>query len=227
MNGPARDLAETSLFSDIDPVEIKAIEAQCRWLVFDSGAMIVDRGDAPTDVYFLTGGLLKVVDCIENRDEIILAELHPGDCFGELSAIDFSVRSARVVAQEKSVVAAMDVDQFHRLLQSNPAISFKLLEHFAALIRKLSRRITSLSSLSQHQRIYHELLRLCEPNPAGDGTWLIRMLPKHDEIASWSGTSREDVAMAIGNLVREDVVGRHHKSLLIKNRDRLYNLVHQ
>ncbi len=51
------------------------------------------------------------------------------------------------------------------------------------------------------------------------------MLPKHEEIASWSGTSRDDVAMAIGHLAREDIVGRKHKALVIKDYNRLQMLV--
>ena len=64
-----------------------------------------------------------------------------------------------------------------------------------------------------------------EPNPRGDGSWVIRTGPQHKEIASWSGTEKPEVAMAIGSLVRDGVLQRKHKMFVIKDHARLKRLV--
>lgn len=220
-----RTLSNIEILSEAPPDVIHALENKCRWAVAEENQMIVDRDDESTEVFFITDGRVKVLDFLANDQEIALAELGPGTAFGELSAIDSSRRSARVTALEETTLAALPSRDFRNLLMECPGIAIMLLKRFAGLIRTLNNRVTSLSTLSPHQRVYFELLRMSEPNPAGDGTWMIHYLPKHEEIASWSGTSREDVAMAIGNLAREGIVGRKHKSLVIKDHGRLQMLV--
>ncbi len=213
------------LLVEAPPNIVRQLEEICAWSNFAPNQTIVDRGDESTDVFFITAGSVKVMDFLANDQEILLAEMGAGSSFGEMSAIDASRRSARVSALEETTVAALPSKDFRRLLMDCPGIAIMLLKRFAGLIRTLNNRVTSLSTLSPHQRVYYELLRMSEPNAQGDGTWLIHYLPKHEEIASWSGTSREDVAMAIGHLAREGIVGRKHKSLVIKDHGRLQMLL--
>ncbi|MFC1673159.1 Crp/Fnr family transcriptional regulator [Pseudomonadota bacterium] len=220
-----RSLAMIDMLSEAPPDVVRKLEAECRWIKCESNKIIVDRDDETTDVFFIVNGRVKVMDLLGKDQEIALAELDAGSSFGELSAIDSSKRSARVTALEDTTLAALPSGDFRRLLMDCPGISIMLLKRFAGLIRTLNNRVTSLSAFSPHQRVYYELLRMAEPNPQGDGTWMIHFLPKHDEIASWSGTTREDVAMAIGNLAREGIVGRKHKSLVIKDHGRLQVLL--
>ena len=221
----ARSLADIEILSEAPPDVVRRLEQDCRWLNCDNNQIIVDRDDETTDVFFIVKGTVKVMDLLGKDQEIALAELETGSSFGELSAIDSSKRSARVTALEPTVLAALPSNDFRQLLMECPGISIMLLKRFAGVIRSLNNRVTSLSAFSPHQRVYYELLRMSEPNPQGDGTWLIHFLPKHDEIASWSGTTREDVAMAIGNLAREGIVGRKHKSLVIRDHGRLQMLL--
>jgi len=220
-----RTLDGIELLSEAPPKVVQRLEQSCRWFVCEPNQIIVDRDDESTEVFFITKGRVKIMDFLAHDQEIALAELGPGTSFGELSAIDSSRRSARVSALEATTLAALPSQDFRALLMDCPGISLMLLKRFAGLIRTMNSRVTALSTLSPHQRVYYELLRMSEPNPQGDGSWLIHYLPKHEEIASWSGTSREDVAMAIGHLAREGIVGRKHKSLVIKDHGRLQMLV--
>ncbi|MBF0250022.1 MAG: Crp/Fnr family transcriptional regulator [Alphaproteobacteria bacterium] len=220
-----RKLTGIGILSEAPPSVVRELEGVCSWQRFAAQDVIVDREDESTDVYFIVKGSVKVMDFLGDDQEITLAELSAGSSFGEMSAIDSAKRSARVSSMGDTIVASMPGRAFRTLLMECPGISLMLLKRFAGLIRTLNNRVTSLSTLSPHQRVYYELLRMSEPNPQGDGTWLIHYLPKHEEIASWSGTSREDVAMAIGHLAREGIVGRKHKSLIIKDHSRLQMLV--
>jgi len=218
-------LAGIELLREASPEVVRHLEEECRWIKCETNQIIVDRDDETTEVFFIISGKVKVMDLLGKDQEIALAELGSGSTFGELSAIDQSRRSARVSAMETTTLGALPSQKFKALLMECPGISLMLLKRFAGLIRTLNNRITSLSTLSPHQRVYYELLRMSEPNPQGDGSWMIHLLPKHEEIASWSGTSRSDVAMAIGHLAREGIVGRKHKSLVIKDYNRLQMLL--
>ncbi len=222
-----RSLAGISLLVEASPEIIKEIEAKCRWSEHDAGDIIVDVRDMTTDVFFVVGGRLKVMNFRGESKEVALAELGPGDTFGELSAIDSNKRSARVAALEPTLLASMPGKEFRKILILCPEVALILLKRFAGLIRSLTMRVTTLSTLTDRQRVYFELLRLSEPNAEGDGSWVISNLPPHAEIAAKVGADKEEVAAAIGNLARYGVVERRHKTLIINDRDRLARLADQ
>lgn len=205
------------------PEEARAdIEQKCTWIEFNPNDVILDRSDEDKhEVFFLVRGNVRIMNFAGDNQEIALADLEEGSNFGELSAVDCRGRSARVLGSDNCIIARMERDDFMAMLMAFPKISLDLLDHFAGIIRSLTERVTSLSALSPHQRIFLELLRISEPNPKGDGTWLIDVVPAHKEIASWSGTDKLEVANAIGGLVRNGIMERRHRSFEIKDHAKL------
>ncbi len=219
-----RSLVGINLLTEAAPNMIKRMEDMCEWHEFDTDDVVIELADGSTAVYFVVGGRLKVMDFMDQEKEVSLAELRDGDCFGEISAIDGKERSARVTALEPTLLASMNSKEFRQILIMCPEISLVLLKRFAGFIRTLTTRVTSLSTMTPRQRVYFELLRISEPNAEGDGSWIINNIPSHSEIASWVGAEKGIVADAIGSLAREGVVARKHKSLVIKDHQRLVRL---
>ena len=222
-----RTLGGNKLLVEAQPEVLADIEKKCEWLEYSPGDVVIDQTDDTTNVFFVVKGKLKAMDYLFDEQEVAFAELGPGDSFGELAAIDLKVRSARVTAMEPTLVASLPSKEFRKLLIACPGMALALLKRFAGFIRTLNTRITALSTLTPHQRIYYELLRISEPNTIGDGSWIIVNIPNHSEIASWIGAEKEIVADAIGKLARDGVVERKHKSLLIKDHPRLQRLANQ
>ncbi len=221
----ARRLDNISLLEGLPASALREIEPKCRWLAFGAHETVFDRDDNTQEVYFIVRGTVRVMNYLGDDREVALADLQEGDHFGELSAVDSQERSARVVGSDNCVIAALPREHFLAILLEHPRVALRLLDHFANIIRNMNKRVSSLSSMSPHQRIYAELLRMAEPNPLGDGSWVIRTVPLHNEIASWSGTEKTEVAMAIGNLVRDGVLQRKHKTFVVKDHAKLKLLV--
>ena len=215
------------LLAEAPPMIITALEKNAKWHEYDADEIVIDINDESTDVYFIVKGKLRAMDFLSEEEEVALAELLPGFSFGELSAIDQKVRSARVTTLEPTLLASISSKDFRRLLIDCPGISLALLKTFAGFIRTLNTRITELSTMSPHQRIYHELLRISEPDTQVDGGWLIVNAPHHAELAAWVGAEKQTVAEAIGSLARDGVIERKHKSLHIRDRARLQRLASQ
>ncbi|MEE8393556.1 MAG: Crp/Fnr family transcriptional regulator [Rhodospirillales bacterium] len=223
-NNPERSLNGISILVEVPPERIAQIEKKCGWLEFSTDDIIIDLDDTTTDVYFIVKGKVKVMDFMAENPEVALAELKAGDSMGELTALDSKKRSARVTAMTRTIVASLSSKDFRELLLDCPEMSLALLKRFASYIRSLNARLTSLSILSPHQRVYYELLRICEPNTMGDGSWIIINAPNHSEIASWVGAEKGLVADAIGKLARDGVIERRHRNFLIKDHARLQRL---
>lgn len=220
----AHGLDATGLLAELSPEALRAIEKKCRWLELKPGDVVFEREDDSREVFFVVRGSVRAMNFLGSEREVSLADLPAGSHFGELSAVDNRERSARVVANEPAVIAALGRDDFLVLLHEHPKVTVRLLGDFASIIRTTNQRVFSLSTLTPRQRVYLELLRMAEPNPKGDGSWLIEIVPNHNEIASWAGTDKLEVANAIGALVRDAILERKYKSFIIKDHTRLKSL---
>ena len=204
-----------------DEARIK-MEKLCAWIRFRPDEVILDNSNHDQhEVFFLVKGDVRIMNFAGDDQEIALADLQEGANFGELSAVDCRGRSARVVGGDNCLVARMGRNAFIEMLLSYPKVSLNLLDQLANIIRNLTERVSALSTLSPHQRVYHELLRISEPNPHGDGTWVIDVAPAHNQIAGWAGTDKMKVANAIGGLVKNGIIKRHHRSFVIIDHPRL------
>jgi CRP/FNR family cyclic AMP-dependent transcriptional regulator len=211
-------LAKNSLLLGLSEAALARVKQVVQWIDCEPGHKLFDRGDTSTDVYFVVAGALRVVSHSGIGHEVAFAELNAGAYFGELSALDGKERSATVIATLPSVVAAVPRNEFLMLLRENPDIALRLLGRLAAVVRDLDSRVLDLSSMSSSQRIYVELLRLAEPAPENDGSWIIDPMPNHRELAALVGTEPEDVARAVGRLLQVGVARRVNRMLRIVDR---------
>lgn len=207
------------LFEKLSPAAMREIEALCNWREFGPEETIIDATKETKDaVFFVISGSVRVATATGESGEIAFIDLDAGAQFGELSAIDGQPRSASVFAREHCVLASLETGKFTQVLLSNPQVSLALLQHLTAIIRRNNRRIVDLSTRTDVQRVYSELLRISEPDPKGDGSWLIARMPKHKEIAAWAGTTEESVATALGQLIKVGLAKRRYPALHITDR---------
>ncbi len=182
--------------------------------------------DQEAEAESVKAGIVAFEALVDEGAPMTLTEMQAGDTFGELSAIDGRMRSARAVALEPSLVAILDGLMFERLVRDNGEFAVALLRRVAGYLRASNRRMYNLSTLTAKQRVYAQLARLAEVNPMRREEWIIEPVPSHVDIAFWSGTKRETVAAAIGWLAREGIVVRQNRALQIRQPERLKALAH-
>ncbi|EKV30698.1 cAMP-binding protein [Caenispirillum salinarum AK4] len=242
-----RSLAAIDLLRAIPAERLRAVEARCQWRETRPGDVVFELDDPTAAVFFIVRGKLRIVIRRDGPDDadraapaegadavpesslselVTLAEFTSGDTFGELAAVDGRPRSARAVALDNGLLAILPREDFLDLVEAHPPLAMALLRRFAGFIRSLNRRVHSLSTLTPRQRVFMELVRLAEPRAVGDGTWAVDPLPAHGDIAGWVGADRETVAAAVGQLAREGLVERRHKTLIIRDLARLRLLAH-
>jgi CRP-like cAMP-binding protein len=220
-----RTLRAFALLEGVPDAELKALEGRCRWRNCDKGQTILDKGATSKDVFFVLKGSVAVVTFSPSGKEVTLATVKPGESFGELAAIDDQPRSASVTAIEKSELCIMPPDVFMDLVRTNAAVSFRLLQRMARLVRQSGLRIMELSTLQAAQRVYAELLRMAQPEPAVPGLWVVRPLPPMHEIAGITSTTRETVNRAVSQLYPSGLLKRKGRNLYLMDKTKLEELV--
>lgn len=109
----------------------------------DAGECFFESGQPAESLYVLERGRVAVLRPTE-AGLCQLAELGPGDCFGEMSLIDFNPRSATVRAVEPCLALEIPQAEIHALYQHDLK-QFTLIQmNFA---RELSRRLRRADEL--------------------------------------------------------------------------------
>lgn len=217
-------LGEIRLLGSLSAADLAALELRCRWRHHRAGEQILDHDSTSRDVLFIAKGRIRIVNYAPSGREVAFAVVEAGGHVGELAALDGGSRSATVVAVTDCTIASVPAEVFGALLERHASVAVTLLRHLSKIIRTSDERIAELSVLGAVPRVYRELLRLAEPDPAEPGAWQIAELPTQHDIASRVGATRETVARALGQILTSGVVRRRGRTLLIRDRAMLEEL---
>jgi len=119
-------LQKTPLWSGLTEKELKVIARSFKELKYESGDVIVRKGEAGIGFYLITDGTVEV-----RSDGRVLSKLGPGQFFGEMALLDGQPRSADVVALEPSRCLALSSWSFKSILSEHPKMAVKLLQESA------------------------------------------------------------------------------------------------
>jgi CRP-like cAMP-binding protein len=131
-------IAQVPLFSSLSPRDVKRLASLTEEQRFMSDATVVKEGEIGDTFYVIMEGEAKVV----NGAGRVVNRLYPGDIFGEISLMDGGARTASVVAETPLTALALRRKDFMKMLQLEPSVSVKLLQHTAGLLRQLERSRT-------------------------------------------------------------------------------------
>ena len=131
------DLLRTvALFDGIDGDGLARIADRAIEVDFPADRTIVRQGEVGTGFFLVVSGRARVV-----RDGATIAELGPGDFFGELSLLDGEPRIATVTAEVPTTCLALASWEFETLLEAEPPL---------AILRGVARRLRSVSEEHRH-----------------------------------------------------------------------------
>ena len=110
-----------NFFASMNMGLLEKILARINYYGYSSGEKVCRQGGPGDAFYVIAEGKLKV----SVREAFFfsrrLAELGPGDCFGEMALLDRKPRNATVACEQDSKVFVLTVDQFDQVLAENPA----------------------------------------------------------------------------------------------------------
>lgn len=181
--------------------------------------VVLHKGSLGDALLLLFTGRLQVISMSEEGKEVGLNFIEPGDYFGEISLIDGGPRSASVVAVTNSAIGLLPKGRALWLFQNNPLIADRIQKRLCSIIRKEIHYRSNLGSAKAFTRIYSVLFGntpLQVPKP-GEKPLAIENLPSQQSIASMANVSRETVSRAIHALIKNGVLQKDTRRLIIKN----------
>jgi K+-sensing histidine kinase KdpD len=131
------------LFSSVGTRALSPILPKLTVYHYKPGAIIFDESTKGRYLYMLVKGTIRIKKYTKYGIESLLAVLHEGDFFGELSIIDGLPRSARAEAIEASTIVLFSASEFRALIKESDAFTFNLLKNLAIRLRTLDQAFVS------------------------------------------------------------------------------------
>ncbi|MGB3917427.1 Crp/Fnr family transcriptional regulator [Thiothrix litoralis] len=212
-------LRKVFLLEGLDDATLGIVLKQLTVRRYEKRDVILQKGASDGELLFLLAGQLHVVDYTLQGKEVFLHVIQAGDYFGELSVIDGAPRSASVVAVKESVVAFLSKQHALNLFHNYPSVVERLLGRFAQVIRQASGRQMLLSIPSAHARVYVMLSRMPRVLPVQEEgeeePVVLDNVPTQQEIAGMVNTTRETVSRAMQILVKEGIIKKDKRKIII------------
>jgi hypothetical protein len=111
---------------------------------YRQGETIFHEGEKGDNMYVIQSGTVDVVRR-GNEGEVRLAELGPGEIFGEMAMFGRNIRSATVRAAGEVRVMTVDRKIFMQKIHQDPSLAFRIMEKMSQRIRNLNDELARLS----------------------------------------------------------------------------------
>src|SRR3954451_8233114 len=212
---PADDPA-IGFLGTLEPHQAEDLRARGIARHFRKGQAIFHQGGTSDRVVVLLKGRVKVSTLSDEGREIVLAFRGPGDLLGELSAIDGQPRSASVAAIEPVEALAVTAIDFRAFLSEHPEVALFLLETVSRRLRDADRKRVEFGAHDTIGRVAARLLELAEEYGQQDPRGIRIGLPlSQEELAGWTGASREAVSKALQALRRPGWVVTERRRIIV------------
>jgi CRP/FNR family cyclic AMP-dependent transcriptional regulator len=175
-----------------------ALVRRLRRRVVSKTSLILRAGAAGEEVIVVLEGRVKLIAAGAGGREVVLAIRGPGELIGEMAVLGGIRRTATVVAVDEVEVGSLSGDEFRAFLTEHPDVGLILIR---MLVRRLAEADRDRIDLATHDsigRVAKRLLELAEDHgvPSGAGRRIDISLSQ-DELASWTGATRETVSRAL------------------------------
>ncbi len=140
---PHKLIESSALFRNLQPGETANILARLQPVSYERGTRILERGVWHGQLYIIASGLVSVLLQEEATSGTRIAQLGPGECFGEMSLITGEPPSATVRADEDITLWALPQADFLSLIGTCPTLLQNINAILSLRLARTNRQILS------------------------------------------------------------------------------------
>jgi uncharacterized membrane protein len=132
----AQSLARVPLFKRLEPHELEHLAEDVDQVNYPAGETIFNEHDLGDGLYVVETGSVRIWVMDEDVNEVTLAELKPGDFFGELAVLDRGERSSSATATVDTHLHKLSSDAFQKFLIEHPDAAVDVICEIAQRMRQ-------------------------------------------------------------------------------------------
>jgi CRP/FNR family transcriptional regulator, cyclic AMP receptor protein len=190
---------------------------------WQKGEALVHARDRANSAIVLVGGLVKIHKIAAEGADVLLALCGPGDLLGEITAVRDAVRSASATAVTPVQARVIPVGELRTFLAAHPRATLALLDLTLGRLYDSDERRIEFATAESLARVSSRLVELAERfgEHFDDGVVEVALPISQEELASWSGSSRESSARALRTLRDLGLIQTQRMRLRVLDLDRL------
>jgi len=220
-------LARVPAFASLSQDELERTADVAVPRTWEAGQVVFREGDEGDTTYVVCTGSVRVLRSHSDGRAITLAELRPGEMFGDLAMYGGETRSATVEALEPATAVALLAADMRRLLRAHPDLAVKMLASLADRVRAANDRIARQSFQGVAGRVAGALLAQVEARQSeGAAEGDVEVAATQSEIAQLAGSSRESASRFLATLEREGLVTCRRGRVIVHEPAALRNYIY-
>lgn len=215
-------LKAVPLFKDLEKEELSHIVDIAQTRLYKYKLYVFMQGDPLERVYFIHSGKIKIYKTDTSGREQIISVLEAGEMFPHAGFFRQGNYPAHAEVIEEAQLITIPIEDFEKILLSNPLLCIKLFKVLGEKIVDLQNRLEEQILHNTYEQIIMLFLRLCKTNGMKlDDLYKITTHFTNRELANMIGTSRETVSRTISQLKKKDFLLTDEEGFFLVNRDGL------
>jgi len=200
-------LKAVPLFVGLDEAELEQIVAISQSRFYKQKLYVFMQGDPLDRVFFIHSGKIKIYKTDSSGREQIISVLEAGEMFPHAGFFRNGSYPAHAEVMEEAQLIVVPINQFEKILVSNPLLCIKIFNVLGEKIVELQNRLEEKILHNTYEQIIMLLLRLCKTNGEKiNEFYKITTQFTNRELANMIGTSRETVSRTISHLKKNEIL---------------------
>jgi uncharacterized membrane protein len=174
LSDEAQSLARIPLFKRLDAHELEHLAEEIDQVNYNAGETIFNEHDHGDALYIVEEGSVRIWVYDEDVKEVTLAELKPGDFFGELAVLDRGERSSSATAITDIHLHRLSSDDFQKFLIEHPDAAIDVICEIAQRMRQTNLLVSQRAARNINVAMAENMTlgqRIADKVAAFGGSW--------------------------------------------------------
>lgn len=215
-------LQDIPLFSELNVEELRKITKLSRLISYKKDEYVFHEGEEFMGIFIVIKGLVKIFKISPQGKEYILHLLTKPHLFGDVPLFTGGDCPASVQVMEDSTLLFIPKNEFLKLLNDNPKLSFKIMSGFAKRLKSISVKAENLSLKEVVNRLADYLVKeIDRTGNSGLPEPFYKIPLSNPTLAAYLGTIPETISRAIKKLKDSNIIRTHGRTVFVRNYDEL------
>jgi len=218
----SEDRVSDSFLSELGPEDAKELRSRAVSRSYERGTALFHELQRSDKVFLILSGRVKLTSNTDEGREVVFGLRGPGDLIGELSAIDGEPRSASATALESVEALVVSARDFVSFLEERPRVALLVMQLIGHRLRDADRKRVEFAAQDSIGRVAARIIELCERfGEETDRGVRIGAPISQEELAGWTGCSREAVSRALHALRELGWIETERRNVTVLDRESL------
>src|SRR3990172_3718599 len=207
-------------FEGLGPQFTERLIRSIREQTYPPNEIVILEGEPCPGLFIVKSGSVKLYRSSNKGEEQIVRLLHRGGCFECVPFFDGGNNPISAQAMDETTLYFVPADDFMWILANSP----NAIRAFTPILARRLRSLVSTVGDLAHRRVYPRLARLLSQlSEEKDGKIVVSpyMALHQQHLACMLGCSRQIVNSSMRKLVKEGIIRREDRHIIIVNPERL------